>query len=111
MVAPVIEFTITVGTGFMHILCVCVCVFPSLDVKLSHDATCVPSTSSDDDGHPERSSAIVPGEPTGQKRSPVFGSYITSQVNIHTFCTITTNVQLLLNVTQRRIIPKSNNTH
>ncbi|KAG5843838.1 hypothetical protein ANANG_G00155140 [Anguilla anguilla] len=35
-----------------------------LDVKLSHDATCVPSTSTDNDGHSERSSTIVPGEPT-----------------------------------------------
>ncbi|TNM84635.1 hypothetical protein fugu_008813 [Takifugu bimaculatus] len=36
----------------------------SLNVTLPHDATCVPSTCSDDDGHPERSSSIVPGEPT-----------------------------------------------
>lgn len=43
------------------------CFFPSLNVKLSHDATCVPSTCSDNDGHPERSSTIVPGEPTGQR--------------------------------------------
>lgn len=37
-----------------------------LNVKLSHDATCVPSTSTDNDGHTERSSTIVPGEPTGE---------------------------------------------
>lgn len=36
-------------------------------MKPSHDATCVPSTCSDNDGHPERSSTIVPGEPTGQE--------------------------------------------
>ncbi|KAI2659742.1 Homeobox protein PKNOX2 [Labeo rohita] len=35
-----------------------------LHVKLSHDATCVPSTSIDHDGHTECSSTIVPGEPT-----------------------------------------------
>jgi len=35
-------------------------------VKLSHDATCVPSTSIDHDGHTERPTTIVPGEPTGQ---------------------------------------------
>ncbi|KTF94933.1 hypothetical protein cypCar_00016802 [Cyprinus carpio] len=35
-----------------------------LHVKLSHDATCVPSTSIDHDGHTERPSTIVPGEPT-----------------------------------------------
>ncbi|KAG1970472.1 homeobox protein PKNOX2 isoform a [Pimephales promelas] len=36
-----------------------------LHVKLSHDATCVPSTSIDHDGHTERPTTIVPGEPTG----------------------------------------------
>ena len=65
MAAAVIEFTITACTGFMFLFFICV--FPSLDVKLSHDATCVPSTCSDNDGHPERSSTIVPGEPTGQR--------------------------------------------
>lgn len=43
------------------------CFFSSPDVQLTHDATCVPSTCSDNDGHPERSSTIVPGEPTGQR--------------------------------------------
>ncbi|KAF3841525.1 hypothetical protein F7725_007387, partial [Dissostichus mawsoni] len=38
-----------------------------LNVKLSHDAKCVPSTCSDNDGHPERSSTIVPGEPTDDR--------------------------------------------
>lgn len=63
MAAAVIEFKIT-GTGFMFLFFFPV--FFSLNVKLSHDATCVPSTCSDNDGHPERSSTIVPGEPTGQ---------------------------------------------
>lgn len=50
----------------IHVSFFSVC--PSLNVKLSHDATCVPSTCSDNDGHhPERSSTIVPGEPTGQR--------------------------------------------
>lgn len=48
----------------------------SLNVKLSHDATCVPSTCSDNDGHPERSSTIVPGEPTGKGGSSTFTSWL-----------------------------------
>lgn len=52
----------------------------SLNVTLSHDATCVPSTCSDDDGHPERSSSIVPGEPTGQR-----GQYMLTPVPQHIY--------------------------
>ncbi|KAK3521437.1 hypothetical protein QTP70_004978 [Hemibagrus guttatus] len=35
-----------------------------LHVKLSHDATCAPSTSTDNDGHTERPSTILSREPT-----------------------------------------------
>lgn len=52
----------------------------SLNVTLSHDATCVPSTCSDDDGHPERSSSIVPGEPTGQR-----GQYMLTAAPAHIY--------------------------
>lgn len=52
----------------------------SLNVTLSHDATCVPSTCSDDDGHPERSSSIVPGEPTGQR-----GQYMLTAATAHIY--------------------------
>lgn len=52
----------------------------SLNVKPSHDATCVPSTCSDNDGHPERSSTIVPGEPTGQELHQPHGVFF---VNVY----------------------------
>lgn len=50
------------------------------NVTLSHDATCVPSTCSDDDGHPERSSSVVPGEPTGQR-----GQYVLTPAPAHIY--------------------------
>lgn len=71
MAAAVIEFAITVCSEFMF-SSLFLSVIPSLKVKLSHDATCFPSTCSDNDGHPERSSTILPGEPTGQVLFVVF---------------------------------------
>ena len=68
MAAAIKECTITACTGLIFLfISFFSCFFTSLNVKLSHDATCVPSTCSDNDGHPECSSTIVPGEPTGQR--------------------------------------------
>lgn len=37
-----------------------------LDVNQSHDATCLPSPSSDNDGHAECPSPTLPGQPAGE---------------------------------------------
>lgn len=84
----------------------------SLNVKLSHDATCVPSTCSDNDGHPERSSTIVPGEPTGKGGSSTFPSllccmffYFSSCLQCYFYIYLFRNVNVSCLTEMRRLPP------
>lgn len=85
----IISWTLGENDSFTASVCSCIPGFQlrihflsiySLNVTLPHDATCVPSTCSDDDGHPERSSSIVPGEPTGQR-----GQYMLTPAPAHIY--------------------------